>query len=500
MTPVPSRSRAAALALSCTLTAALAFGQEPSSPAAPPNVVLFLVDDLGYSDPACFGHPFHETPHIDALAAEGLRFTDFYAASPVCSSTRASIQAGQYPARVGITDFIPGHWRPFEKLVVPRIEDALPGDAIDTPGELARKRGYATAWFGKWHLGGAGSGPGDHGYDAHDGTLGDAAADRAFEAARGNRPPGPKRIDLLTDRAIWFLERNRDRPFFLALSHHAVHIPVEGSPEQVEKYRAKPRPRTGVNDPFYAAMVADTDASLGRIVGAIEELGIAKRTIVMFTSDNGGLRRIYTGVGDDVTTNAPLRDEKGTLYEGGIRVPLIVRWPGVTPPGGVCAEPSTTADLLPTWQAVLGLDAPRQPLDGASLEPLLRNPGAHLDRAAVFFHYPHYHHGRPAGAIRAGRWKLIENFEDGSVELYDLASDVGEELDLAVRYPDRAATLRTRLARWREAVGARMPRPNPDYDPERAHEWWSRRTGKPVDVDAMERAYRTRRRAGDEDR
>jgi len=247
-------------------------------------------------------------------------------------------------------------------------------------------------------------------------------------------------------------------------------------------------------------MVEDLDRSVKRVLDKLDELNLAGRTMVVFTSDNGGLRKIYTGVGEVVSTNAPLRDEKGTLYEGGIRVPMIVRFPGVVAPGTVCREPSTTADLLPTFCAVAGVPLPEQPIDGASLLSLLKDPNASLGREAIYFHYPHYHHSRPAGAIRAGNWKLIEFFGDGRLELYDLAEDLGESKNLAPAMPERAAELQKKLAEWRGHVGARMPRPNPEHDPQRAGEWWSRRSGKPVDIKAMAERYRSREPAGKDNR
>ena len=458
-----------------------------SSPPARPNIVFLLIDDMGWPDPACYGHPFHETPVIDRLAAEGMKFTDFYAATPVCSSTRCTIQSGQYAARVGITDFIPGHWRPFEKLIVPPIENVLPA-SIETPGDALRAAGYATGYFGKWHLGpDATHGPDKRGYDVTARTLG-----REFAASRKTRSPGPKRIDLLTDQTLWFIEQNRGRPFFVTLSHHAVHIPLEATPEAVEKYRNKPKPDTGVNNPIYAAMTEDLDRSIGRVLAQLDELGLRERTLVVFTSDNGGLRRIYTDVGEVVSTNAPLRDEKGTVYEGGIRVPMIVRWPGVVEPGSVCDEPTTTADLMSTFCEAAGAKPPDQPIDGSSLVPLLEDCQADLPRDAIYFHYPHYHHSRPAGAIRMGPWKLIEFFDGAPLELYNLADDLGETTNLAEKLPEKADQLQKMLADWRRAVGARMPTPNPKYDPARAHEWWNRRTNQPLDVKAMEERYRSR--------
>jgi len=480
------------------LLSCIANNGESAEKGSVPNFVFFLVDDMGWPDLACYGHPFHETPVIDRLAEEGVRFTDFYAATPVCSSTRATIQSGQYSARVGITDFIPGHWRPFERLVVPPIEHRLPHE-LTTPGEALAAAGYATGYFGKWHLGdGPEHAPDKHGYQVTARQLGGEF--NRWRQQQGRPGRGPKGIDLLTDQTIYFIEQHRDRPFFVTLSHHTVHIPLEARPETVAKYRRKPKPEDGVNHPVYAAMIEDLDRSVKRILEKLDELGLAGRTMVVFTSDNGGLRKIYTGVGEVVSTNAPLRDEKGTLYEGGIRVPMIVRFPGVVPPGTVCREPATTADLLPTFCEAAGVPLPEQPIDGASLLPLLKNPNASLKREAIYFHYPHYHHSRPAGAIRAGHWKLIEFFDDGRLELYDLAEDLGESKNLAEAMPGRAAELQKKLAQWRGQVGARMPRPNPEYDPQRAGQWWNRRSGKPLDLEAMAERYRSRDPAGKENR
>jgi uncharacterized sulfatase len=460
---------------------------QASGRAAQPNIVFLLIDDMGWPDVACYGHAFHETPNIDSLCSQGMKFTDFYAATPVCSSTRATIQSGQYAARVGITDFIPGHWRPFEKLIVPAIEHALP-TGIETPGDALRDAGYATGYFGKWHLGPESTnGPDKRGYDLTARTLG-----RDFQAWRTNKSPGPKRIDLLTDQTLWFIQQYKDKPFFVTLSHHAVHIPLEATPEAIEKYRNKPKPSEGVNHPVYAAMIEDLDRSIGRIMDALDEFGLAERTMIVFTSDNGGLRKIYTGVGEVVSTNSPLRDEKGTIYEGGIRVPMIVRWPGVVKPGTICREPATTADLLPTFCQASGASLPDQPIDGVSLVPVLADPDTGLGRDAIYFHYPHYHHSRPAGAIRAGDWKLIEFFDGEPLELYNLKEDLGEKNNLAGKMPDKATQLQKTLAEWREQVGARMPAPNPKYDPARAREWWSRQNNQPLDIDAMERRYRSR--------
>jgi uncharacterized sulfatase len=456
-----------------------------------PNILFLLIDDMGWPDVQCYGHEFHETPVIDSLAREGVRFTDFYAATPVCSSTRSTIQSGQYSARTAITDFIPGHWRPFEKLVVPEIEHHLQ-EGVKTPGDVLKAAGYKTGYFGKWHLGnGAEFAPDKHGYEVTERQLG-----KDFNAWRGKKPRGPKSIDFLTDAALWFLEQHQAKPFFLTVSHHAVHIPVEGNPATTQKYRDKGKPQTGVNHPIYAAMTEDLDTSIGRILHKLDELEIANDTIVVFASDNGGLRKIYTGVGEVVSTNAPLRDEKGTLYEGGIRVPMIVRWPDVVPAGSTCRAPTTTADLLPTFCEMATAKLPEQPIDGASLVSVLRDPKSTLKRTSIYFHYPHYHHSRPAGAIRSGPWKLIEFFDSGEVELYHLDKDISESTNLAAEYPQRAKQMRGELATWRSVSGARMPTINAKYDPKRASEWWSRRTNKPLDIEAMRKRYDSRARGG----
>lgn len=452
-----------------------------------PNIVFILADDMGWPDLACYGHPFHETPVLDALAAEGMKFSNFYA-TPVCSSTRSTILTGQYSARTGITDFIPGHWRPFEKLVVPEIDQHLK-EGVRTPGDLLQAAGYATGHFGKWHVGNAAAHqPDQHGYQVTERQLG-----KPFQTWRKNTRPGPKKIDFLTDASLWFIEQHRDQPFFLTVSHHAVHIPVEGNEATIAKYEQKPKPGVGVNHPIYAAMVEDLDSSVARILQQLDALKLTDKTIVVFASDNGGLQKIYTGVGETVSTNIPLRDEKGTLYEGGIRVPLIVRWPGVVEPGTVNHQPTTTSDLLPTFCEMAAAKLPAQPIDGTSLVSLLRDGQAALARDAIFFHYPHYHHSTPAGAIRMGDWKLIEFFADGRLELYNLATDIGETQNQAGLRPELAAALQKRLATWRGEVGARMPTVNAKSDPQRAAQWWSRRTNKPLDIEAMRRRYDSKR-------
>ena len=443
-----------------------------------PNIVFILIDDLGWADIGAYGNRFHETPNIDRMAREGMRFTDAYAACPVCSPTRASIVSGQYPAHVGVIDFIPGHWRPFEKLRVPSNRTQyLPLDVV-TFAEALKPAGYTCGMIGKWHLGGHDYLPEKQGFD----EMVVCSGGRHF----GNRFTPPRAAgkdeylsDTLTTAAEQFIADNRQGPFCLYLSHYAVHIPLQAVAEKVRKYEQKPKPAKGVNHPVYAAMVEHVDDSVGRVLKKIDDLGLAQNTVVFFFSDNGGLIQRFDGKGDVVTSNAPLRSEKGTVYEGGIREPFIVRWPGVVRPGSTCAVPVSSVDFYPTFLDIAGENRvgvggekpPQRPwLDGESLLPLLKQTGT-LKRDAIYWHYPVYHHSTPAGAIRSGDWKLIEFFDDGHLELYNLREDIGETNNLADAQPERAKQLREKLVRWRESVDAAMPVVNPDYDPARSHKW-----------------------------
>ncbi|MFQ6036670.1 MAG: sulfatase [Sedimentisphaerales bacterium] len=431
-----------------------------------PNFLFILIDDMGWSDLGCYGNQFHETPYIDRLAEQGMRFTDAYAAAPVCSPTRASILAGQYPARIGITDFIPGHRRPWAKLKVPQNQLQMPAETI-TIAEVLKEHGYTTGYIGKWHLGSAPKFiPQNQGFDT---------------VIQRGRNLNDKQVTSFTDSAIDFIQAHRDKPFFLYLSHHSVHIPLQAPQQLIEKYEKKPRPPAGVNNPIYAAVIEHLDAGIGRIINKLDELNLVARTVVVFFSDNGGLYKPYGGYGGDksaVTTNWPLRDEKGTLYEGGTRVPLIVRWPGVVKAAASCSVPVCSVDFYPTFLEIAGAKANlNQVLDGKSILGLLTQTGR-FKRDAIYWHYPHYHHSTPAGAIRQGRWKLIEFFEDDRLELYNLQDDIAEKNNLATEMPERAAQLQQRLAAWRKSVGAKMPAPNPNFDPVRAHEWGKRQRKK----------------------
>lgn len=433
-----------------------------------PNVILILADDLGWADLPCYGNKFNQAPHLDRLAGEGVRFTQFYA-GPVCSPTRANIQSGQNQARLGITQHIPGHRRPLARLIDPAVPLQMPLE-IETIAERLSGAGYATGYFGKWHLGGDGYGPADQGWT----TVLELRGHTAGSAAAGTQR---RTADLLTEKAVEFIEANRQRPFLLQVSHIAVHIPLSTRPELLEKHQARPAAADYPSRPEYAALLEELDESVGGIVEAVDRLGLAERTLIVFVSDNGGLEHQQDGV--VVTSNRPLRGEKGTLYEGGIRVPCIARWPGTIPRGAVCGAAVSTTDLYPTLLELGGAQPPPgQPLDGASLAGLLRDPAAAAARDTMYWHLPHYHHSTPASAIRRGDWKLIEFFEDGAVELYHLGDDPGEQRNLAAEQPQRAGELRGLLAAWRKQVGARMPQPNPDYDPARAQQLGGRRSDR----------------------
>jgi arylsulfatase A len=438
-----------------------------------PNVVFILIDDLGRNDLGCYGSTFYRTPNLDRLARDGVKFTDAYAACPVCSPTRAAILTGKYPARLHLTDWLPGRPdRPDQRLLRPALRQQLPLEEL-TLAEALKAAGYATGHVGKWHLGGAGFEPQRQGFDVN--VAGDQAGSprsyfAPFKDKQGRFMPGLEQApddeylpDRLTAEAERFLERHRDRPFFLYLAHYAVHIPLRAKPDYVAKYPAGGRPGTQ-NNPIYAAMVESIDESAGRILKKLDELKLTERTVIVFTSDNGGLCTAE-GPNTPATINTPLREGKGYLYEGGIRVPLLVKWPGGIRPGSVYAVPVSSIDFFPTILEMCGVRS-EAAVDGVSLVPLLRGNEA-LPRDALFWHYPHYSNqgGKPGAAVRAGDWKLIEFYEHGRRELYNLRADLSESRNLAEEQPDTVRQLAERLDAWRRAVGAQMMRPNPDYVP-----------------------------------
>ncbi|MEQ8786951.1 MAG: sulfatase [Pirellulaceae bacterium] len=474
------RCAAALLFLAAAAWPSAVLGEAAAREKRPPNVLFILIDDLGWADLGCYGNKFHETPQIDGLAKQGMLFTDAYAASPVCSSTRCSLMTGKYSATVGITDFIPGHWRPWEKLVVPPIKHELPLEEV-TLAEPLKAKGYATCYLGKWHLGGASHYPDKQGFDRTIVAGGGRHFGNALSGDVNMKLPQDEHLtDYLTDQALDFIDAHREQPFFVYLSHYAVHIPLEAKQTTIKKYEAKAKRMNEKqiapkSHPTYAAMLENVDENVGRLLAKLDEWELADNTIVIFFSDNGGLIQRFDKAGPKVAPQDPLRDEKGTVYEGGIRVPMLVRWPGVVEPGSRCDEPVTSADFFPTLVefAEAGPHA-RHEVDGKSLRPLLTQQGA-FERDAIYFHYPHYHHMDPAGAIRAGDLKLVEHFDDGQLELFNLRNDLSESNDLAAEMPQQAKKLQQQLAAWRKRVGARMPTPNPDYDPAKAPQWGKRR-------------------------
>lgn len=434
-----------------------------------PNVVLILADDLGWTDLGCYGSDLHETPHLDRLAASGARFTQAYSACTVCSPTRASILTGKYPARLHVTDWIPGLMPANPKLIVPDWTKQLVEEE-QTLAEVFRDAGYATASIGKWHLGMEEFYPEKHGFGLNiAGTQAPSPKSYFAPYSIATLPEGTEG-EYLTDRlaaeAEKFLRDNKDRPFFLYLPHFAVHLPIQAKADLVEKYRAKLRPGLKHTNPTYAAMLESLDAAVGRVLATLEELKIAEQTIVVFTSDNGG--HIPT------TSNAPLRYGKASCYEGGTRVPLLVRQPGKIEAGSVCDVPVISPDLFPTVLSMSRTAPATSPgairsVDGIDLSPLLYQQGS-IDRTELFWHYPHYQlyqqgGATPYGAIRAGDWKYIEFFDGQPAELYHLAVDGSEQRNLAGEMPEKALALASRLQAWRREVGAQMPTANPTYDP-----------------------------------
>ncbi len=449
------------------------------------NFVFILIDDMGYTDAGCYGSTFYETPNIDKLAAQGMRFTNAYTASPVCSPTRASIFTGKHPARLNLTDWIPGlqNVRPQpHKLIPPDFAQQVPLSEF-TLAEAFKHAGYYTCFVGKWHLGSKPYYPTGQGFDVNvaGNDKGHPPAGYFSPYHLENLEDGPDReylTDRLTDQAVKFLDDTSDKPFLLFLSHYAVHTPIQAKQNLIQKYRQKAaglspseaptfvtersrRVRQVQNDPTYAAMLESVDHSIGEIIKKLQQLGLAENTVVIFTSDNGGLS---TASGSP-TSNVPLRAGKGWLYEGGIRVPLIIKWPGTVTPGTVCHEPVISHDFYPTMleMALLPL-RPDQHADGLSLVPLLKQ-SAKLDRNAIYWHYPHYHGSgnTPSAAVRAGHYKLIEFYDEGQVELYNLKNDISEKNNLAAKMPEKTAQLKKMLRDWQKSLDAQMPQPSPGY-------------------------------------
>ncbi len=450
-----------------------------SGPAgARPNIVFILADDLGWADVACNGARFYHTPNIDRLAVQGTRFTNAYAAAAVCSPTRASIMTGRYPARLGLTDWIRARFQrpgqpdppvnpsgylaePGRKLLCPENALWMELDEV-TIAETLKAAGYVTCHVGKWHLGTENWYPEKQGFDINIGGCDYGQPPSYFDPYSNqrqvgiynlpSRKPGEYLTDREADEATRFIREHKDRPFFLHLAHYAVHTPLEAQREVMAKYEAQHS--EGRFRPVYAAMIESLDQAVGRVLAALDEAGLSGNTLVIFTSDNGG--RV------PITSNAPLRSGKGYPYEGGIREPLIIRWPDVTKAGAVSAEPVCSIDFFPTFCAATGTPLPSgRMIDGVSLVEHLRSGGtASLGRPALYWHFPHYRNPDivPFSVIRAGPWKLIKSYEGREFELFHLEDDPYEQHDLFEEAPDKVRELNRRLQDWLRAVGARMPR------------------------------------------
>jgi len=458
-----------------------------ATPEKRPNVVLILIDDMGWIDTGCYGSKFYETPNIDRLAAEGMRFTDGYAACAVCSPTRAAVMTGRYPARLGVTDWIRSRFQggkipddkknPSEYVGGKNRKLLCPPNALwmeleeITIAEALKPAGYTSCHIGKWHLGADDWYPEKQGFDFNIGGCDFGQPPSYFDPyvrkGQGTIPTlEPRRQnEYLTDReadeAVGFIRNHKDKPFFLYMAHYAVHTPIQGKKDVIEKYKAKTP--TDQKNPTYAAMVESVDDAVGRIMDTLDELNLRDDTIVIFTSDNGGL------IGP--TSNKPLRSGKGFPYEGGIREPVIVRWPKVVKAGTISHEPVTSVDYMPTICEAVGVSPPSdRDIDGVSLLGHLKSAGrSKLDREAIFWHFPHYRGNVvPYSIIRAGDWKLIKRYEGKTFELFNLKDDLSETNELSEKMPEKVRELDAKLTAWLQKSGAKMPRQNPDYDPNAA--------------------------------
>lgn len=448
--------------------------QAASAAESRPNVVLILADDLGWADLGCYGSKFHQTPHLDRMASEGVRFTQAYAACPVCSPTRAAVLTGKYPQRFNLTDWLPGRAdQPAQRLKRPVIRQELPLDAV-TLAEVLQQAGYVTGHIGKWHLGGDGFGPTQQGFlknigGDHTGTplsyFAPFQRNGRFMPGLETAPEGEYLTDRFAAEAEKFLDQHHDKPFFLYLPHNAVHTPLRARADKIAQFQAAAA-KSGVGtqrNPVYAAMLASLDDAVGRVLKKLDDLKLTDKTLVIFTSDNGGLATLE-GMPAPATINSPLREGKGYLYEGGIRVPLLVKWPGHIKPT-VTSAAACSIDLFPTiTEACLG--KPATDVDGISLLPLLER-GEAVPARDLFWHYPHYANqgSRPGAAVRSGEFKLIEFYESGRRELFNVVQDVGEGRNLAVAQPDLVKELSAKLDAWRKQVDAQMMTPNPNYVP-----------------------------------
>lgn len=450
---------------------------------ARPNIVLIMADDLGWTDLGCFGSGYYQTPNLDRLCGQGLKFTSAYTCGPNCAPTRACLMSGLYTPRHGVYTVNTGARGKarFRRLVPVENKTALDLKFV-TVAEVLQQAGYLTGLFGKWHLGNSGQTRPEHqGFEyvvAGTGGMGHGGYFSPYQNPQlADGPRGENITDRLSAEVVRYLNERgksdqRDKPFFVYLPYFAVHSPWQGKPELIERYRQR-KPAGGHDHPTYAAMIETLDTGVGRVLKTLDDLELAKNTLVIFYSDNGGVggyREAGVQGAKNVTSQAPLRGGKGMLYEGGIRVPMIVRWPGVTRPGSVCDTPITSVDFLPTLADIAGTRV-LEPCDGISFSPLLR--GQDLERKAIYWHFPGYLQASvekgtwrttPCGAVRDGQWKLIEFFAEGQLELYNLQDDLGETMNLAAKLPDKTSQMHAQLQAWRKEVHAPMPKPKPTGD------------------------------------
>lgn len=433
-----------------------------------PNIVFILADDMGWNQ-AHFNKvsDYYETPNIDKIASEGMVFTDAYSAAPICSPARASIMTGKYPARLHLTDYLPGNSYPYATLNQgEQNKNGLPLEEV-TMAEMFKSRGYATGYFGKWHLNkdknykdGRPGDPKSQGFDDVLATIKPTLDSKSNDAHH---------VKEITDRTIQFIEKNKNKPFFAYVSHHVVHRPIMEEKDLINSYKTKPHPENKVNNPIMGAMIERMDRSVGRILDKLKELNLTENTIVVFFSDNGGFKYYQD--------QAPLRGGKAMVFEGGIRVPLALKWPGIVKPGSVCNIPVISNDFFPTFAEIIGEAVTDSTIDGLSLVPILKGEEKGLNRDAVFWHYPHYHRQgfKPSGAVRMGDYKLIEWYErsiqglDYQCDLFNIKEDISETNNLASQMPERVKKLQKKLHQWLIDVDANQMTLNPNFNPEKQY-------------------------------